>query len=53
MSALTPEEQAFVTERRESVLKRFDEVKNFIVNAPGNCEGSGDRRRSECLLRKR
>ena len=35
MSALTPEEQAFVTERRESVLKRFDEVKSFIVNAQG------------------
>ena len=29
MSALTPEEQAFVAERRESVLKRFDEVKKL------------------------
>ena len=29
MSALTAEEQAFVTERRESVLKRFDEVKKL------------------------
>lgn len=29
MSALTPDEQAFVLERRESVLKRFDEVKKL------------------------
>lgn len=29
MSALTPEEQAFVLERRESVMKRFDEVKKL------------------------
>ena len=28
-SALTPEEQAFVLERRDSVLKRFDEVKKL------------------------
>ena len=53
MSALTPEEQAFVTERRESVLKRFDEVKGFIVNAPGNSGGSGGQRPSGCLLRKK
>ena len=50
MSALTPDEQAFVLERRESVLKRFDEVKSFTVSVRESCEGRDDRHRSDSRL---